>query len=65
MLLLLCSGADLENVLQHVELLSGLVDAYGPPSDLTAVQHQVIVLPAHLGGHWYHYDLTLTSLFRL
>lgn len=37
-----------EDVLQDVELLSGVVNADGAATDLAAVQHQVVVLAAHL-----------------
>lgn len=39
---------NFEDILQDVKLLWGLVDPDGASSDLTAVQHQVIVLPTHL-----------------
>lgn len=37
-----------EDVLQDVELLSGIVNADGAATDLAAVQHQVVVLATHL-----------------
>lgn len=37
-----------KDVLQDVELLGGIVNADGAAADLTAVQHQVVVLAAHL-----------------
>lgn len=40
---------DLEDVLQDVELVWGLVDADGASSNLTAIQYQVIVLTTDLG----------------
>lgn len=33
-----------EDVLQDVELLGSIVDADGAATDLTAVQHQIVVL---------------------
>lgn len=37
-----------EDVLQDVQLLSGVMNADGATTDLAAVQHQVVVLATHL-----------------
>lgn len=41
---------DLQDALENVKLLRGLVDADGSSSNLTAVQHQVVVLTTYLDG---------------
>lgn len=47
---------DLQDVLQDVTLLCCLVDADGAASDLTAVQHQVVMLAPHLNGTQRSHD---------
>lgn len=45
---------DLEDTLQDVKLFWSFVDADGASSNLTAIQHQVIVLTTYLGMTQYN-----------